>query len=58
VAWITGRGPGFGHDHSHGEPPAHLDAHLQTPHLVHFAGIMEGLLDESGLTINRVRRIA
>jgi quinol monooxygenase YgiN len=40
------------------ESPAHLDAHLATPHLVHFAGIMGGLLDESGLTINRVRRIA
>ena len=36
----------------------HLDAHLATPHLVHFTGIMDGLLDENGLTINRVRRIA
>lgn len=40
------------------ESAAHLDAHLATPHLVHFAGIMDGLLDENGLTINRVRRIA
>ena len=35
-----------------------LDAHLATPHLVHFADIMGGLLDENGLTINRVQRIA
>ncbi|GAA0487218.1 antibiotic biosynthesis monooxygenase [Paractinoplanes deccanensis] len=40
------------------ETPAHLDAHLATPHLTHFADIMAGLLDEDGLTINRVRRIA
>ena len=40
------------------ESSEHLDAHLATPHLVHFAGIMGGLLDENGLTINRVRRIA
>ena len=37
---------------------AHLDAHLATPHLTRFAGIMDGLLDDSGLTINRLRRIA
>ena len=37
---------------------AHLDAHLATPHLVNFANIMGGLLDENGLTINRVQRIA
>jgi quinol monooxygenase YgiN len=35
-----------------------LDAHLATPHLVHFADIMGGLLDDNGLTINRVQRIA
>ena len=40
------------------ESPEHLDAHLATPHLVRFADIMDGLLDEKGLTINRVRRIA
>ncbi|MFF5077128.1 putative quinol monooxygenase [Actinoplanes sp. NPDC000266] len=40
------------------ESAGHLDAHLSTPHLVHFAEIMGGLLDENGLTINRVRRIA
>lgn len=35
-----------------------LDAHLATPHLVHFADIMGGLLDANGLTINRLHRIA
>lgn len=40
------------------ESPEHLDAHLAAPHLVHFAEIMDGLLDDNGLTINRVRRIA
>ncbi len=36
----------------------HLDAHLRTPHLVEFANAMGDLLDEQGLTINRLRRIA
>ena len=36
----------------------HLDAHLAAPHLVDFAGKMGDLLDENGLTVNRVRRIA
>ena len=40
------------------ESGAHLDAHLATPHLVDFAARMGGFLDEDGLTINRVRRIA
>ena len=40
------------------ETPGHLDAHLEAPHLTEFAGIMGDLLDENGLTINRVRRIA
>ena len=35
-----------------------LDAHLATPHLVRFADLAPGLLDEDGLTINRLRRIA
>lgn len=35
-----------------------LDAHLATPHLVRFADIMGGLLDDNGLTINRLQRIA
>lgn len=40
------------------ESSEHLDAHLAAPHLVAFAEKMGGLLDENGLTINRVRRIA
>ena len=36
-----------------------LDAHLQAPHLVEFAGRLDEFLDESGpLVIERVRRIA
>jgi quinol monooxygenase YgiN len=35
-----------------------LDAHLAAPHLVDFADRMGDLLDESGLSVNRVRRIA
>ena len=34
-----------------------LDAHLKTPHLEHFAGIMDDLLD-GGLHITRLQRIA
>ena len=35
-----------------------LDAHLTAPHLREFAARIPELLDESGLTVNRVRRIA
>ena len=35
-----------------------LDAHLSAPHLVEFAARIPELLDERGLTVNRVRRIA
>jgi len=35
-----------------------LDAHLAAPHLVDFAGRIGDLLDENGLTIYRLRRIA
>ncbi|MDQ4115983.1 MAG: antibiotic biosynthesis monooxygenase [Actinomycetota bacterium] len=35
-----------------------LDAHLATPHLERFAGILPDLLDENGITIARLRRIA
>lgn len=35
-----------------------LDAHLTAPHLVDFAAKMGDLLDDAGLSINRVRRIA
>ena len=40
------------------ESAAHLDAHLATPHLVRFAGMLDELLDERGLTITRLQRIA
>lgn len=40
------------------ESDEHLDAHLAAPHLVDFANKMGDLLDESGLSVNRVRRIA
>ena len=39
------------------ESAEHLDAHLQTPHLQQFVGIMDDLLD-GGLSISRLRRIA
>jgi quinol monooxygenase YgiN len=35
-----------------------LDAHLDAPHLRDFAARIPGLLDDSGLSVNRVRRIA
>jgi hypothetical protein len=35
-----------------------LDAHLQTPHLLEFAGRLDELLDDNGLTITRLRRLA
>ena len=35
-----------------------LDQHLAAPHLVRFASLLGDLLDENGLTITRLRRIA
>lgn len=35
-----------------------LDAHLSMPHLEGFKGVMDDLLDERGLTIARLKRIA
>lgn len=40
------------------ESPTKLDAHLGAPHLTEFAARLGDLLDEGGLTINRVRRVA
>ena len=40
------------------ESGEHLDAHLATPHLVDFAERMGGFLNEDGLTITRLKRIA
>jgi quinol monooxygenase YgiN len=39
------------------ETAEQLDAHRQTPHMVAFADVLDDLLDESGLTVHRVRRI-
>jgi quinol monooxygenase YgiN len=39
------------------ETPQQLDAHRGTPHMTAFAAVLDDLLDESGLTVNRVRRI-
>jgi hypothetical protein len=30
----------------------------KTPHMIEFAAVLDDLLDESGLTVHRVRRIA
>ena len=40
------------------ESDPHLDAHLDAPHLRDFAARIPELLDDSGLSVNRVRRIA
>ena len=40
------------------ESGADLDAHLAAPHLTQFAARIPELLDERGLSVNRVRRIA
>jgi len=40
------------------ESEADLDAHLAAPHLTAFAARIPELLDERGLTVNRVKRIA
>ena len=40
------------------ESGSDLDAHLAAPHLGEFAARIPELLDEQGLTVNRVQRIA
>jgi hypothetical protein len=50
--------PGKRDELENSDSAATLDARLATPHLVHFADIMGGLLDDNGLTIDRLRRIA
>lgn len=50
--------PGTFYLYENWESAAHLDAHLAAPHLVRFAGLVGDLVDEKGLSINRVRRIA
>lgn len=50
--------PGVFYLYENWESAEKLDAHLATPHLVDFAGRIPELLDEDGLHINRLRRIA
>ena len=40
------------------ESVAQVDAHLETPHLVRFAGMIGDFLDDNGLTMPRLQRIA
>ena len=40
------------------ESPEHLEAHFQTPHLVEIVARMDDLLDEQGLNVQQLRRIA
>ncbi len=40
------------------ESDSDLDAHLDAPHLRDFAARIPELVDDSGLSVNRVRRIA
>ena len=39
------------------ETTEQLDAHRETPHMTEFAAVLDDLLDESGLTVHRARRI-
>jgi len=39
------------------ETAEQLDAHRETPHMTEFAAVLDDLLDESGLTVHRARRI-
>ena len=50
--------PGVFYFYENWESEAALDAHLSTPHLAQFVSVMDDLLDERGLTIARLRRIA
>ena len=50
--------PGVFYFYENWESEAALDAHLSTPHLEQFKSVMDDLLDERGLTIARLRRIA
>ncbi len=50
--------PGTFYLYENWESPDHLDDHLAAPHLTRFAGLLGDLVDEGGLTINRLRRIA
>jgi quinol monooxygenase YgiN len=50
--------PGVFYFYENWESAEDLDAHLAGPHLTQFAGRLDELLDERGLTITRLRRVA
>ncbi len=50
--------PGWFFFYENWESVEDLDAHLTAPHLVEFAKRLDDLIDESGLVIERLRRIA
>ena len=50
--------PDFFTFHENWAPGDKPDAHLAAPHLADFAAKMGDLLDDAGLSTNRVRRIA
>lgn len=53
-----GRNPGPLPGGENWESAEALDAHLSTPRRQHVAAVMGDLLDDGGLTITRLRRIA
>lgn len=50
--------PGTFYLYENWESEEALDKHLSAPHLQEFVGVMDDLLDERGLTIARLKRIA
>lgn len=50
--------PGVFYFYENWESEADLDAHLASPHLTEFASRLGELLDEDGLTVSRLRRVA
>ena len=50
--------PGHFYFYENWESGADLDAHLSSPHLEVFKGRLGELLDDAGLTVTRLRRLA
>ena len=50
--------PGVFYFYENWESAEALDAHLAAPHLTQFAAMLADLVDENGLTITRLRRVA